>query len=288
MIDYSRLNTLLDQQSADVEGRLDTYISEANFFRRVIQGDIDELSPNSRVLEVGCGVGVLSLLVGDLGFRVSAVDPQSADFGQMYLMRQIVEGAWMGEVPYVQWVNGDLSSLEEEQGKFEYVYAINVVEHVNDVPEFVSQCVKMLRPGGVFRFVCPNYSLPYEPHFNMPTLFSKRLTRWVLARKIANSRITDPAGLWDELSWPTQRQLVRTLKEFGLPYRFNSLATRLYVERASQDAHFTERKGRTFALLGDGLSLIPSHLYSRIPDSILPIIDCTVVRPGTWQGTDIV
>ena len=58
-----------------------------------------------------------------------------------------------------------------------------------------------LRPGATFRFVCTNYRFPYEPHFDMPTLFAKSLTGGVLRPRILGSHtVIDPAGTWQSLN----------------------------------------------------------------------------------------
>ena len=43
------------------------------------------------------------------------------------------------------------------------------MEHVDDVPLVLRRVMSALRPGAAYRFVCPNYRFPFEPHFDIPT-----------------------------------------------------------------------------------------------------------------------
>ena len=154
--------------------------------------------------------------------------------------------------------------------------AINVVDHAPDVGEFISDVMSVMAPGGRFRFICPNYHFPYEPHFGIPTAFNKAATFRLSRKAILNSSLDDPEGLWNELSWPTVRSVRRTLRKLGYRYAFSSRTTAAYLSRVLTDESFIARKGpvvgRAFRLSARALPPV----VNRLPAAALPVIDCTI------------
>lgn len=254
---------------------LKTYIDEAYFFNDVLDSDFDCLGPEDEVLEVGSGIGLLSLLAASRGLRVTSLEPQSAGFGEMRLMREAVMSAWQGPLPEIRWIDSTIETLPTTTG-YRYSFAINVVEHVPQPEEFVDQVVGRLGLPGQFRFICPNDHFPYEPHFNMPTLFSKNLTYRAFSKRIQRADFQDCQGLWDELSWPTTRRLRRHLKGPDVACKFSADATRAYVKRSLNDRDFGERKGTLLRGMGAAVARLPASTFDRLPATMLPIIDCTV------------
>jgi len=64
------------------------YVSEAEFFESVLMQQINSLDQGSHVVEIGAGIGALALMIASHGFEVTAFEPQSAGFNQMYEMRK--------------------------------------------------------------------------------------------------------------------------------------------------------------------------------------------------------
>lgn len=272
----------LEQAASDLEPAqrqwLRTYVSEAQFFNEVLSDDLDSLGTHDEVLEVGSGIGLLSLLAAARGLRVTSLEPQSAGFGEMRTMREAIMAAWQGPLPEVRWIDSTIESLPITSS-FRYVFAINVVEHVPQPEAFMDEVLGRLDAAGRFRFICPNYHFPYEPHFNIPTLFSKQLTQKAFAKRIRSADLNDSQGLWDELSWPTTRRLRRHLTRSGWSNDFSGSATRAYIDRALSDPDFGERKGPLLRTAGSAISRLPRSAFDRIPAPLLPIIDCTVAGP---------
>lgn len=277
MLNNSKLSAAID--AADLTDaqriRLATYVSEAFFFDELLAGDLSALPNETPLLEVGSGIGLLSLLVAARGFPVTSVEPGAAGFGEMSLFRDVVLNAWEGQATGVEWVTETVQAVPETR-MYGFAFAINVVEHVDEIDGFVDAVMSHVSPMGVFRFVCPNYHLPYEPHFNMPTAFSKPVTGRLMSRRINESDLLDPAGLWDELSWPTVHGIRKILRARQLPFLFSPDATVAYIDRALEDSDFAERKGPVLAYAGRALGLIPKSIYSQIPTTLLPLIDCRV------------
>ena len=76
------------------------------------------------------------------------------------------------------------TTLQSKHKEFNFIFCANVVEHVINLPRFFDSIIPLISQNGTFRFVCPNYAIPYEPHFGFLTLFSKKLTYKFQKRKI--------------------------------------------------------------------------------------------------------
>ncbi len=50
---------------------------------------------------------------------------------------------------------------------FDLVASFQVLEHVGSVEHILSECIRVLKPGGTMYHICPNYFSFYEGHFNI-------------------------------------------------------------------------------------------------------------------------
>ena len=258
---------------------LRTYVSEARFFKNLVLTDISKLSRGSYLIEVGSGIGLLSMHLASLGFEVTAFEPQSSGFNHMNEMRSLISENWIPPVPKVDFREAILEQETKLEKLADYVFAINVIEHVHDYEDLIAQAIKAKNPNAVLRIICPNYSIPYEPHFNIPIIFTKTFTKFIFGHKIRNSKIPNSEEFWDDLSWPTQRGLKKILKSNGWNVEFSRGATNAYLNRVLADSDFVTRKG---LVVGSLLKLI-SHLTKVVrfvPYSMLPIIDCRITNTG--------
>ena len=254
---------------------LRTYISEAKFFNNIIAPDVANLISGSYVIEVGSGIGLLSLHLASLGFEVTAFEPQSSGFNQMNAMRSFISENWKPSAPQVEFREASLNQTTQLEKLADYIFAINVIEHVHNFEELITHAVKAKTPEATMRIVCPNYSIPYEPHFNIPIIFTKRITKFIFGHKIHNSKIPDSDEFWGDLSWPTQKKLKKILKSKGWNVEFSRDATHEYLNRALSDSDFIVRKGRIIGSLFK-LTSVLVKIVRFIPLAYLPVIDCRI------------
>ena len=277
MLDRVALAKTMEDLPEDQARLLRTYVGEADFFARLLSSDLATLNAQDHVLEVGSGVGLLAMEIATRGHSVVAFEPQSSGFGRMREMRETLMGIWTPPIESIKWVDDFLVARDRRLScPPAYAIAINVVEHVPDVGDFIADVMSVMSPGGRFRFICPNYHFPYEPHFDILTAFSKAATFRLFRKAILNSSIDDADGLWNELSWPTVRSVRRTLSKLGYRYAFSSRATAAYLSRVLTDESFIARKG---PLMSQGFRLSAKTLppvVKGLPVSALPVIDCTV------------
>ena len=105
---------------------------------------IDEraLLPGKKVVDVGCGGGILSEGLAQRGAYVTGID-----MGEAPLSVARLHGLESGvEVDYRQMTVEALA--EEEAGTYDVVTCLEMLEHVPDPASVIASCARLLKPGG--------------------------------------------------------------------------------------------------------------------------------------------
>lgn len=258
----------------------DIYAQEARFARFVFDSDLKKLKPGASVLEVGAGMMLLSCQLRREGFNVIALEPLGDGFSHFSHLQRLVKSYAAEhkiEPTYLECGAEDIKQIE----KFDYAFSSNVMEHVENIGEVLERVYLSLKPKSIYRFICPNYAFPYEPHFNMPTLFSKKLTERIMCRRIKEDKnLPDPEGTWKSLNWITPSKVKRICREKqGLNVWFDSGTFIKYLERALNDPLFKKRRGKRLSLfLRFICSLGVFKIVNMIPIQLLPVMDCTITK----------
>jgi 2-polyprenyl-3-methyl-5-hydroxy-6-metoxy-1,4-benzoquinol methylase len=258
----------------------DTYAAEALFARRFIASDLEQLPPGAKILEVGAGSLLLACQLIREGFDVTGLEPIASGFSHFEQMQQMVltRANALDCPPQIL-----QQSAEEYFGEniFDYVFSINVMEHVKDVSSVITNIARSLNVGAYCRFTCPNYLFPYEPHFNIPTFFSKKITEKLMGKKIFNNKyIPDPIGTWGSLNWIDVGSVHKILKKLPwLKVTFNRSLLVTTLERIGVDQEFSNRRSPFARKLLIILVTLRLHLLFRyIPAVLQPIMDCKIQK----------
>ena len=258
----------------------DTYAGEARFGRAYIEPNLQALATGSSILEIGAGALMLSTQLVREGFKVTALEPIGEGFSHFDQLRAFVMGEAVasGCAPELLSIPAEALAIQD---RFSFAFSINVMEHVGDVKAVICRVCESLDATGAYRFTCPNYLFPYEPHFNIPTLISKPLTAKIFGKKIAGSKaVLDPVGVWNSLNWisvPMVRNIARSCKLNRLIFDKQMLP--IMLTRALHDPEFASRRSPAMAMLISIVVRLRLHKLSNlIPAAMHPVMDCTLAK----------
>ncbi len=119
----------------------------SNYLRHVL-ARMFERDPRSeqpfaglRMLDVGCGGGILSESMARLGAEVLGIDvvEKNIEIARIHSRESSLD---------VRYETIPTSALVERGDQFDVLLNMEVVEHVPDVPAFMAECAALVRPGG--------------------------------------------------------------------------------------------------------------------------------------------
>jgi len=105
-----------------------------------------------RFLDIGCGGGLLSEPMARLGADVVGADPSptNIEVAKIHMAQSGLEIDYRAETA---------ESLAEAGETFDVILNMEVVEHVSDVPMFLTTTANMVRPGGLMFIATINRTL---------------------------------------------------------------------------------------------------------------------------------
>ncbi|MGV9799759.1 class I SAM-dependent methyltransferase [Mycobacterium sp. NPDC003449] len=134
-------------------------LAEENYwFRRheVVYQRLADRCAGRDVLEAGCGEGYGADLIAGVARRVIGLDYDEATVAHV-----------RARYPRVEVRHGNLAELPLADGSVDVVANFQVIEHLWDQGRFVSECHRVLRPGGVFLVSTPN-RITFSPGRDTP------------------------------------------------------------------------------------------------------------------------
>ena len=105
-----------------------------------------------RILDIGCGGGLLSEPMARMGADVLGADASEKNIG-------IAKAHAAGSGVPVDYRAVTAEALAEAGETFDVVLNMEVVEHVSDVDFFLTTCASMVRPGGMMFVATINRTL---------------------------------------------------------------------------------------------------------------------------------
>jgi 2-polyprenyl-6-hydroxyphenyl methylase/3-demethylubiquinone-9 3-methyltransferase len=146
------------------------------------------------VLDVGCGAGLLSEPVARLGAAVTGIDPSARN---IEAARRHAEEAGLS----VDYRTDTVEAIAQSGAQFDLVLAMEVVEHVPDVPAFLRACGTAVAPGGLLMLATLNRTLR---SFALAIVGAEYILRWL------------PRGTHDWEKFVTPDELREAFESAGL------------------------------------------------------------------------
>ncbi|HEX3935901.1 MAG TPA: bifunctional 2-polyprenyl-6-hydroxyphenol methylase/3-demethylubiquinol 3-O-methyltransferase UbiG [Xanthobacteraceae bacterium] len=163
-----------------------------------------------RVLDIGCGGGILAEPLARLGATVVGIDPAERNIA--VAQHHAVQSALA-----IDYRSTTAEALAEAGERFDVVLAMEVIEHVADVGLFVGLAAEMVKPGGLLFVATLNRTVK---SFALAIVGAEYILRWL------------PRGThqWDKFVTPNELEIaiaqngMRIAGETGVIY--NLLADR--------------------------------------------------------------
>jgi len=163
-----------------------------------------------RVLDIGCGGGILCEPLARLGASVVGVDPAPGNIG---VAREHASQSGLA----IDYRDGSAEALAQAGELFDAVLAMEVVEHVTDVGLFVAAAAALAKPGGLLILATLNRTIK---SFALAIVGAEYILRWL------------PRGThqWDKFVSPNELEIAleqggaRVIDQTGVIY--NLLANR--------------------------------------------------------------
>jgi ubiquinone/menaquinone biosynthesis C-methylase UbiE len=143
-----------------------------------------DLGPNARVLEVGCGAGLITVALARNGYSVDALDPASS---MLQMTRD--HAADQGVEDRIRIHTADVHALPFQPQTFDLVVAIGVIPWLHSEQVALQEMQRVLKPGGCLLVTADNNARlngivdPLSSPLSLPV-------RWVA------KRLLQLLGLW--------------------------------------------------------------------------------------------
>jgi 2-polyprenyl-6-hydroxyphenyl methylase / 3-demethylubiquinone-9 3-methyltransferase len=181
---------------------------------------LDSLS-GLRILDIGCGGGVLSEPLARLGAALVGADPAASNVAVARL-----HAAQSGLV--IDYRCASPEALAQAGEAFDVVLAMEVVEHVADFGLFIELAAQMVKPGGLMFVATLNRTVK---SFALAIVGAEYILRWLPRGTHQWGKFVTP----DELEIAIEQSGLRIIDETGVIY--NLLADRFELS-TDMDANY--------------------------------------------------
>jgi 2-polyprenyl-3-methyl-5-hydroxy-6-metoxy-1,4-benzoquinol methylase len=255
------------------------YQNEAIEARKLLHENLLHIGQNARVLEVGGGILALAVQLASEGYRITTVEPVGDGFtGISWIMDKFSLIAKRENLT-INLLQSQIENCTFEE-EFTFIFSINVMEHLSNPYSVLVQLSQLLENNGFYRFICPNYDFPYEPHFGK-WLSRRDHGSFILEPSRVNSNFlseSESIGLYKSLNYITLRKIRKHSRHHQLELISNKNALHALLIRSMEDQQLRNRHpalGRLISLLFTKKTLT---ITKFLPSFIQPTMDVTIKR----------
>ena len=121
---------------------------------RTAMNHIEQTAPYDSILDFGCGSGVMLPFLSQRGKSITAVDID------LLPLERVNKHVPLASNVIVIGANQPISELTTNS--FDLINALDVLEHVDDLPKTLSTLIKLLKPGGQLVVSGPTENILYQ------------------------------------------------------------------------------------------------------------------------------
>lgn len=152
------------------------------------------------------------------------------------------------------------------------IFSNNVLEHIDNLDEATAALASVLSKNGVMRHNCPNYQVPYEPHFGIPLIPGAPRKTAVLSKRLGS----DP--LWKTINFVTSRRMRKLARENRLEIQFDREHLLNTFLRLGDEPEFREKHPAIYGSYRVLKSTRLLGLLAYVPPSLVTPIQFTLRR----------
>lgn len=176
-----------------------------------------------KVIDVGCGGGLLSEAMARLGAQVSGLD-MSGEALEVARLHALDSGL---SIDYQQSTAEDYAA--QHAGQFDVVTCLEMLEHVPDPDAVIAACARLVKPGGEIFFSTLNRNLKSRL---LGVIAAEYILRWVPKGTHDYQRFIKPS----ELLSMAQQYGIEAVDMTGLHY--NPLSQQFFLSNRNVDVNY--------------------------------------------------
>lgn len=140
-----------------------------------------------QILDIGCGGGLVTTELGKLGANILGIDASALNISEARIYSQKQEA-----LDNVKYEHCTIEQMLERSQKYDVLICLEVLEHVLNPQNFITNLSKLLRPGGMIIISSINRTIKA---FTLGIVAAEYILNWVPKGTHQFSKFTKPSEL---------------------------------------------------------------------------------------------
>jgi ubiquinone/menaquinone biosynthesis C-methylase UbiE len=171
------------------------------------------LPRTARVLEIGCGAGLMTSALAKRGFVIDAID-----HAQAMVDLTLEHARQKGILNQIRACTGDIHELSYESQSFDLIVALGVIPWLHDFKKALTEIIRVTKPRGYIVLTMDN-ALRATTLLDPKTFPPVAWVRWLVKRKLERAGLLSSYNPWvnaPPYSQHSPKEFNKSLCEAGL------------------------------------------------------------------------